>query len=310
MGGSWPDSQARRFSGTADEALLLTVVEIPEPAPTAELVTVRPLWQDSHRRVRLTIGASLVPVGRDALPLSWLWSWWGLPAGLAVPVVPMLAGVAQVVLTGSAWPYPGVVLVAGCAGLWSQASRRDKFVVWSRLLRGLPPTAQEQILDLGCGRGALLVLAARGLTTGRAVGVDLWTAGQSGNSPAATLRNAAAADVADRVGVETADLTALPFPERSFDYVIFNLAVHNVRSPGARDRALNEAVRVLRPGGRLLLAVIRHTRRNRDRIRGSGMRAVHRQSLGSRMWWSRRWLRTHMVSAQQPAGLADRAPPT
>jgi hypothetical protein len=66
--------------------------------------------------------------------------------------------------------------------------------------------------DLGCGRGAVLIEAARRLPTGRAVGADLWSGkDQSGNSPDATLANAAAAGVADRVEVHTADMTALPF---------------------------------------------------------------------------------------------------
>src|SRR5436309_12609827 len=33
--------------------------------------------------------ASLVPPGQDALPLSWLWSWFDLPAGWAAPPTPV-----------------------------------------------------------------------------------------------------------------------------------------------------------------------------------------------------------------------------
>src|SRR5436305_14733602 len=54
--------------------------------------------------------ASLVPAGRDALPLSWLWSWFDLPAGWASPPSPVTpgqgsaggaAGKAPVVASGS-----------------------------------------------------------------------------------------------------------------------------------------------------------------------------------------------------------------
>ena len=51
---------------------------------------------------------------------------------------------------------------------------RAKFVVWARLLDQLHLRGDERILDLGCGRGAVLLMAAQYLTTGRAVGVDLW----------------------------------------------------------------------------------------------------------------------------------------
>jgi arsenite methyltransferase len=32
----------------------------------------------------------------------------------------------------------------------------------------------ERVLDLGCGRGAILTMAARCLTSGNATGVDIW----------------------------------------------------------------------------------------------------------------------------------------
>jgi cyclopropane fatty-acyl-phospholipid synthase-like methyltransferase len=68
------------------------------------------------------------------------------------------------------------------------------------LLDSLDLRGDEHVLDLGCGRGAVLLMAAQRLTIGRAVGVDLWkTSDQSGNAEAATRRNADAEGVADRV---------------------------------------------------------------------------------------------------------------
>jgi SAM-dependent methyltransferase len=101
---------------------------------------------------------------------------------------------------------------------------------------------------------AAAIMIAAWLPKGRAVGADRWTRDQSGNSPEVTLANAAAAGVADRVEVHTADMTALPFPDRSFDVVTSALAIHNIPTPGGRYRALDEAMRVLRPGGQLLIA--------------------------------------------------------
>ena len=76
----------------------------------------------------------------------------------------------------------------------------------------------EQILDLGCGRGAVLLLAAQRLTTGKAVGVDLWrTADQSGNSAEATRRNAEAEGVADRVDAGNVGLGVLRNFVATFD---------------------------------------------------------------------------------------------
>src|SRR5262249_60224567 len=122
-----------------------------------------------------------------------------------------------------------VILVASvCSGFYT--SRRGKFVVWWRLLDSLALQGDERVLDLGCGRGAVLLMAGERLHTGRAVGVDLWNrADQSGNSPDATRRNADAEGVAGRVELHTADMTALPFPSDSFDVVLSNVAIHNIK---------------------------------------------------------------------------------
>ena len=125
----------------------------------------------------------------------------------------------------------------------------------STIIDGLALRGSERVLDLGCGRGAVLLQVARRLTSGRAVGVDLWrTRDQSGNSIDATRRNAAADNVGDRVELHTADMSDLPFDRDSFDVVVSNVAIHNINEPARRERAIDEAVRVLRPGGRVLIA--------------------------------------------------------
>jgi len=147
----------------------------------------------------------------------------------------------------------------------------------------------------------VLVTAARKLPRGRAVGVDLWHgADQSGNAAAATLLNAAAAGVAERVEVHTADMAELPFADASFDVVVSNVAVHNV-PPARRDRVVDEAVRVLRPGGHLFIADLQGSKRYSRRLRLLSMLDVRRRSLGWRMWWSGPWLRTMLVTATKPS---------
>jgi ubiquinone/menaquinone biosynthesis C-methylase UbiE len=147
----------------------------------------------------------------------------------------------------------GTVLLAQ-AGFFLHTTLRGKLRIWERELDRAGLVGSERLLDLGCGRGAVLIEAARRLPTGRAVGADLWSRDQSGNGPEATLANAAAAGVADRVEVHTADMTALPFADGCFDVVTSAMAIHNIRSPEGRYRAVDEAMRVLRPGGQLLVA--------------------------------------------------------
>ena len=133
-------------------------------------------------------------------------------------------------------------------------------------------------------------MAAQHLTTGRAVGVDLWrSVDQSGNSAEATRRNAVAEGVADRVELHTGDMTALPFEDNSFDVVVSSLAIHNISGRAGREKAIDEAVRVLRPGGRLMIADVRGTRQHQAQLAKIGMNDVARRRLGWRFWWGGPW---------------------
>ena len=182
-------------------------------------------------------------------------------------------------------------------------SRRGKFEVWARLLARIGLRGDERVLDLGCGRGAVLLTAAKLVPRGSAVGVDIWRADQTGNSPQATLANADAEGVADRVELHTADMTDLAFPTDSFDLVVSNLAIHNLPDNDARRSAIDEAVRVLRPGGHVVIADLAFTRQYATWLQECGMVSVERQDLGWRAWWGVPFIRAHDVTATKPTSL-------
>jgi len=232
---------------------------------------------------------------------------YGVDAPLALGVVAMMAAACLVIAvlgaitSGRVGLLPPALFVATAAAFLVHTTLRGKFLVWAELLDGLGPRGDERILDLGCGRGAVLLLAARRPTTGRAVGVDLWRgADQSGNAAVATRRNPVAEGVADRVELHTADMTALPFEDDSFDVVLSSLAIHNIPGLAGREKAVDEAVRVLRPGGRLLIADVRGTRRHEAHLAEIGMGDVRRRALGWRCWWGGPWGATRLVAATKP----------
>jgi arsenite methyltransferase len=145
----------------------------------------------------------------------------------------------------------GFLIVAG-GMLWS--SRVGKLKLRDRIIDSFAWRGDEAVLDVGCGRGLLLIGAAKHLKTGRATGVDIWQSEVlSGNNPEGALRNAKAEGVADRVKIETADTRKLPFGASSFDVVVSSLAIHNIQSAPERAKALREIARVLKPGGRLAI---------------------------------------------------------
>ncbi len=177
------------------------------------------------------------------------------------------------------WPGAGCTAMA----LWMLwTSKVGKVRDREKLLDRIPWTGRERVLDVGCGRGLMLVGAARRLTTGRATGIDIWQAEDlSGNRPEATLENARLEGVADRVEVRTADMRKIPFPEGAFEVVVSSQAIHNIYDAGGRAQAIGEIARVLAPGGRALIRDIRHLDDYRALLAANGVSEI--RALDSRL---------------------------
>lgn len=240
------------------------------------------------RRGEYGIDAPYVPalMALGALPL--------LLGGLRHALHADLAGALSMGLSGA--------FLAFCAGSYVYTTRVGKFAVWDALLASLSLRGTERVLDVGCGRGAVLLLAAQRLTTGAAVGIDLWqTLDQSGNGADATRANAVAEGVLERVELHTGDMRALPFADDSFDVVVSSLAIHNVPDAQGRAEAVQQIARVVRPGGRVLLADFKHVRDYADTLRAAGLVEVREEGLGLRFWYGGPWAATRLVRAQKPA---------
>jgi SAM-dependent methyltransferase len=112
---------------------------------------------------------------------------------------------------------------------------------WGRLLREHLPEAPADVLDLGCGTGTLTVLLAEG--GHRVHGVDLAPAMVA----AARAKIAASGTTAT---VEVGDASDPPGRAGAYDVVLTRHVLWALPDPSA---ALSRWVRLLRPGGRLLL---------------------------------------------------------
>lgn len=185
-------------------------------------------------------------------------------------------------------------------------SRIGKLRERDRLLDRIAWTGAEQVLDIGCGRGLMLIGAAKRLTSGRATGLDLWQAEDlTGNRPGATLANAKLEGVAGRVAVQTGDMREMPFASASFDVVVSNVAIHNVYEAEGRDKTMKEIARVLRPGGRLVIHDIRHTPQYAARLAAEGLVDVRRVGSALGRWFftfvTFGSLRPDIVTARKPS---------
>lgn len=140
--------------------------------------------------------------------------------------------------------------------LWS--SLFGKFRARDALLNAVPWRGDEQVLDVGCGHGLMLIGAAKRLSSGHATGIDIWQdVDQAHNSAAATRRNAELEGVT--VDVRDGDARKIPFGGATFDVVVSSLALHNIYNATEREQALGEIARVLKPGGHAAIFDVRHS---------------------------------------------------
>ena len=167
--------------------------------------------------------------------------------------------------------------------LWSSGVGKQRVI--RHLFDSLDWRGDERVLDLGCGRGALLVQAAHRLPRGNAIGLDLWRkTDQSGNSRTRTLETLQRRAVTGRTQLVTAPMTALPFADAQFDRIFACLSFYNLTSMDERQTALKEMLRVLKPEGAFYLVECSDTQELRDYLEHAGAAHVHTSKRDFRMY--------------------------
>ncbi len=202
-----------------------------------------------HREIRL--GTHEEDYG-NWMPLSVL--------GMAAGAFALMATLSIFFFTAFYWPPTGAIFAVTAAVmlallLWfTWIRRRYAFEgggmmeqVHQVVLSHLDFDGQGQLLDVGCGSGALSIRAALTWRAAQVVGIDYWGSAY-GYGQAMCEKNAESEGVAARCRFQHGDANRLDFPDESFDAVVSNYVYHNIT--GADKRALlRETLRVLKKGG-------------------------------------------------------------
>jgi ubiquinone/menaquinone biosynthesis C-methylase UbiE len=217
------------------------------------------------------------------------------------------------------------------ADAWEQVARSDAFLrLRDVLIAVAAPRRGETVLDLGSGTGLLTLAAARKAC--KVIALDA-----SAEMLARTSRNLGAEGMG---GIELihGDMRRIPLPDESVDLVVSSYAFHHLGDDG-KELAAAEALRVLRPGGRIVVvdmmfqlslhrrdrriiaskagALLRHGPAGAWRLAKNAVRIVRRrwEQPASMEWWAEMLERRGFASVavrplEHEAGLATGAKPS
>lgn len=139
--------------------------------------------------------------------------------------------------------------------LYGKLKHRD------RMLNYVSWRGDEQVLDIGTGKGLLMIGAAKRLTTGKSTGIDIWnTEDLTNNTMQAALANAEAEGVSGKIEIKNENVMNMSFADNTFDVIVSNMCIHNIYDAEGRNTACKEIARVLKVDGTAIISDWRHVK--------------------------------------------------
>jgi arsenite methyltransferase len=131
---------------------------------------------------------------------------------------------------------------------------KGKFNMRDFMLSKIAWKGNENVLDIGTGLGIYMIGAAKHLTTGKSIGIDIWRAEDlSGNNIENAYKNAELENVRGKVEIKNEDARKLNFQDNSFDIILSMYCIHNIDDKTEQEKACFEIARVLKPNGTALI---------------------------------------------------------
>jgi ubiquinone/menaquinone biosynthesis C-methylase UbiE len=147
-----------------------------------------------------------------------------------------------------------------------------KFKHRDRMLNYVTWKGNEQVLDIGTGKGLLMIGAAKRLTTGKSIAIDIWNEEDlSGNNMQSALNNAEIEGVSDKVEIKNENVMDMSFADNTFDVILTNMCIHNIYNVEGRKTACKEIGRVLKTGGTAIVSDWRHVKEYNRNFKALGL---------------------------------------
>lgn len=170
----------------------------------------------------------------------------------ALSIVSMLNAASSL---GTAGIVIGIVLVlpALVTRFVTRAAHERRFRVRDGIVAHAELKGDEEVLDIGTGSGITLFGCAKRLTTGKGIGIDIYDPNAGGGSSKIFWKNAKQEGVSEKVDLKVMDARKMSFVDASFDVIVSTFAFHHIGGSESRRQAAQEIVRVLKPGGRVMV---------------------------------------------------------
>ncbi|WP_201747912.1 class I SAM-dependent methyltransferase [Chitinophaga vietnamensis] len=170
--------------------------------------------------------------------------------------------------------FPGIIFILE-AILMLAYSLYGKFAHRDRMLNKISWKGNEQVLDVGTGKGLLMIGAAKRLRTGKSIGIDIWNAEDlTGNHQQNAWKNATIEGVAEKIDIRNENVMKMNFADNTFDVILSNLCLHNIYNKEGRRTACEEISRVLKPGGTGIISDFRHGKEYKDNFEALGLQTT------------------------------------
>ena len=194
----------------------------------------------------------------------------GIFIGLLTILFPKIKiGELEIITSGFIWMGITLVLVGVLMILYSKFG---KFKHRDRILNMIDWTGNENVLDIGTGLGLLMIGAAKKLTSGKSIGIDIFnTYDLSGNSINQAKINAELEKVSQKVEILNENILKTTFPNDYFDVVVSNLCLHNLYKSEEREKACAEIYRITKMKGQVVISDFKNTSEYEKTFRKLGM---------------------------------------